>query len=210
MRSGGRNHLGVWLKIFVFAACAVGTVDRARATELVLKDGRVLRGKLAKVSGLVESPQATKPDGGGAIQSILMLDDELRRTFFSERLVAKVSPDENRQVEEKFSIRQRVLRSGPSIQSVGQPLRVEPFDEFGRRIFTMAAAKGPLDIIQGITELTPEWTKVEGISHVWDMRIATSSIPHNIAPENPPETDRSEETRALQEGCPVLSAKRAV
>ena len=43
--------------------------------------------------------------------------------------------------------------------------------------FSMRTAKGPLDIVQGITELTPQWTKVEGINHVWDMRMATSSIP---------------------------------
>ena len=56
-------------------------------------------------------------------------------------------------------------------------VRVQPFDEFGRRIFTMPHRQGPFDVVQGITELTPEWAKVEGISHVWDMRIATSSIP---------------------------------
>ena len=59
-------------------------------------------------------------------------------------------------------------------------MRIEPFDEFGHRIFTMATAKGPVDVIQGITELTPQWTKVEGIAHVWDMRIATSSIPRDV------------------------------
>ena len=59
-------------------------------------------------------------------------------------------------------------------------MRIEPFDEFGRRIFTMATAKGPVDVIQGITELTPQWTKVEGMTHVWDMRMATSSIPRDV------------------------------
>jgi predicted esterase/tetratricopeptide (TPR) repeat protein len=44
----------------------------------------------------------------------------------------------------------------------------------------MYTVKGPVDIIQGITELTPRWAKVEGITHVWDMRIATSSIPRDV------------------------------
>ena len=34
----------------------------ARGTEIVLKDGRVLRGKLGKVASLAESPQANQPD----------------------------------------------------------------------------------------------------------------------------------------------------
>ncbi len=149
----------------------------AWATEIVLKDGRLLQGKLGKVASLADSPQPNQPDGGNALQLISFLDDELRRTFFSDRLVREVRQEAGRQVEEKFAIRQRVMRAGSSIKTVGQPLRVSPFDEFGRRIFTMAMGRGPLDVIQGITELTPQWTKVEGISQVWDMRMATSSIP---------------------------------
>ena len=38
-----------------------------------------------------------------------------------------------------------------------------------------APFKGDVDVIQGITEITPQWTKVEGITYMWDMRIATSS-----------------------------------
>ncbi len=60
-------------------------------------------------------------------------------------------------------------------------LGVTPFDQFGRRTITIATVKGPMDVIQGITMITPEWTRVEGLSAgnniAWDMRIATSSIP---------------------------------
>ena len=48
------------------------------------------------------------------------------------------------------------------------------------RIFTIDTARGFVDVVQAITELTPQWTKVEGISHAWDMRIATSCIPRDI------------------------------
>lgn len=167
--------------ILVVAAILLGTVfgRTASGTELVLKDGRTLRGKLGRVAGLAESPQASQADGGGPLQLIILLDDDLRRTFLSERLVREVRQDENRQVDEMFGIRQRILRNGAAIKSVGQPLRITPFDEFGRRIFSMVTPKGSVDIVQGITELTPHWAKVEGISHVWDMRIATSSIPRD-------------------------------
>ncbi len=159
-----------------------------------MKDGRVLRGKLGKVSGLGEAPKPDQPDGEGPIQNILFLDDDLRRTFFSDRQVRETRQAENRQVDEKFTIRQRVARSGNAIKSVGEALRIQPFDEFGRRIFTMATGRGPVDIIQGITELTPQYAKIEGASHIWDMRIATSSIPRDslqklllkqVDPKNP-------------------------
>ncbi len=175
---GFRLLLNFW-RLSVAAVALTTILGTAGGTEIVLKDGRALTGKLGKVAGLAESPQAMKTDAD-RLQLIDFLDDNLRRTFFSDRLVREVRPDENRQLDEKFVLGQRVLRSGPSIKSVGQPLRIQPFDEFGRRIFTMSTFKGPVNVIQGITELTPHWTKVEGISHIWDMRIATSSIPGDI------------------------------
>jgi hypothetical protein len=168
-----RAALGMLLTL----GLCVGPTGTARGAEIVLKDGRVLRGKLGKVASLADSPDTAHPDSGAALQLIVFLDDELRRTFVSDRLVREVRQEENRQLEEKFAIRQHTVRSGSSIKSVGQPLRIQPFDEFGRRIFTMTTGRGPVNVVQGITELTPQWTKVEGISHVWDMRIATSSIP---------------------------------
>lgn len=168
--------------------------SQSDAAELLLKDGRILRGKLGKVSGLADLPKPISADSGAPIQNILLLDDDLRRIFVSERLLLEVLPNENRQIAEKFKIHQRVVRGGKAITSAGNPMRVQPFDEYGRRIFTMSGRRGPIDVIQGITELTPTWTKVEGISHVWDMRIATSNIPRDtlhkillkqINPKNP-------------------------
>lgn len=176
--NGARRWITPFAILLLLAAWA-GAAGAAWGVEIVLKDGRVLRGKLGKVASLADSPNTAHPDSSAALQLILFLDDDLRRTFFSERLVREVRHNEKRQLDEKFAIRQRVKRSGSSIKSVGQPLRIEPFDEYGRRIFTMATARRPVDVIQGITKLTPHWTKVEGISHVWDMRMATSSIPRD-------------------------------
>lgn len=160
--------------LLVWTACPA-----ALGTEIVLKDGRLLHGKLGKVASLAENLQTMKSDSPLAIQLIVLLDDNLRRTFLSERLVREVREEQNRQVDEKFAIRQRVQREGREIKIVGQPLEVQPFDEFGRRTFKMAAARGPISVVQGITELTPQWTKIQGLTHVWDMRIATSSIPRD-------------------------------
>jgi predicted esterase len=178
MRHIGRKRYWAWVGILLTLGVCGGATGIVRGEELVLKDGRVLYGKLGKSASLADSPDTAHPDSGAALEVIIFLDDELRRTFFSYRLVREVHREENRPLEEKFTIRQQVKRSGASIKSVGQPLRIEPFDEYGRRIFSMLTAKGPVDVIQGITELTPSWTKVEGIKPaVWDMRIATSSIP---------------------------------
>ncbi len=166
-----------FLSAILLAAAIFGAAcGRVSATEVVLNDGRVLYGKLGKTAGVAESPQASGTEGD-KLALIYFLDDGLRRTYFSQRQVREIRPEENRRIEETFSIHQRVLRTGPTVRGVGAPMRIDPFDEFGRRIFTMPTAKEPVHVIQGITELTPSWARVEGISHVWDMRIATSSIP---------------------------------
>ncbi len=47
----------------------------------------------------------------------------------------------------------------------------------------MMTDKGPLDVVQGITMVTPLWTRVEALASerrqtvVWEMRLATSAIP---------------------------------
>ena len=115
------------------------------------------------------------------MRQIVFVDDELRRTFFSQIQVQSVVPS---QVNlEKIRIEQRVAKGNRRIAAVGPIIRVTPFDEWGRRIFTMNTSGGAIDVIQGITEVTPVYTKVEGLaarsSYVWDMRIATSSIPRD-------------------------------
>lgn len=179
-----RKRLSAWLGTFLVAAAFVEPFGTAWAAEVdvPLKDGRVLRGKPGKTSGVAESPSAASPDND-KLQTIWFLDDNLRRTFFSDRLVDPVGirPDENRQVDEKFKISQRVVRSGQTVSSVGAALRIDPFDEFGRRTYTLNTPNGPLPVIQGITEITPQWTRVEGIkTYAWDMRIGTSTIPPDI------------------------------
>ena len=183
MQPRNLKRLGVWLNVVLWAACA-GIAVEAHGMEYVFKDGRILHGTHAKTSSLCEAPKnpdgsPSQADSGDAVENIVVLDDNLRRTFFYERLLREFHPEENRQVDERFSIRQHVARGGSSVKVIGQPLRIQPFDEFGHRTFSMMTAKGPVHIVQGITALTPQWTKVEGITHVWDMRMATSSIPRD-------------------------------
>lgn len=165
----GLIGLGIWL----------WGLQPIQAAVVVMEDGRVISGRLGPPLVSVGNIPRSAPEGD-AIPLILFLDDNLRRIFIPKRQVREVRQDEPGQVEEKFNIWQRVLRSGPSVQTVGPIVRIQPFDEYGRRIVTMATSRGNVDIIQGITELTPHWAKVEGISHVWDMRIATSTIPMDM------------------------------
>lgn len=165
------------LAALLIAAC--GSLPAA-AAEIVLKDGRVLRGRVGLAPGLAEKPQLARPEQGAPIpQLVVIIDDDLRRRFVPKRQIAEVREGVQGEVLEKFKIKQAVRDVGSRVQDVGVIERIEPFDEYGRRTFTMSSDKGPVAIFQGITEITPLWTKVEGLNYVWDLRLATSSIPRD-------------------------------
>ncbi len=166
----------------LFALVAMGFVlpSQAPAADILLNDGRLLSGKPGEIAGVAEVPKPPSPDGSGPLQRIGFLDDDLRRTFFPKRQIREIRQDDATRIIERYKIHQRIMRGGRTVQSVGPAIRIQPFDQYGRRIFTMQTLRGPENVIQGITEMTPTWAKVEGITHVWDMRIATSSLPPDV------------------------------
>lgn len=162
--------------LLALAAAPVG------AATVQLNDGRTLTGKIGETSGVAEStadPDA--PAGGVQVTPILIVDDGLRRTYVPKFFVREVLEEAD---DRPITIRlwQDEANHGLALGTVGRMLRVSPFDQYGRRIFEMQGPKGPISVVQGITEITPIYTRVRGLDaepsrYVWDMRIATSSIP---------------------------------
>ncbi len=182
MSRTGRTWLksSLWLAGLV-AGAWLGWAGWAPASTIVLKDGRRLRGSIGTVSGLADNPLSNKAASDTA--TITFVDDELRRVFIPTFRILRIEEADVGEVSEKIRIWQRVAKSGSKINRVGPIVKVGPFDDRGRRTFTMMSDKGPLDVVQGITQITPGWTKVEGLVTqkstplIWDMRINTSSIP---------------------------------
>ncbi len=159
----------------------------ATAAKVVHEDGRVLSGRIGLATGVAEDPNAApRTSGGVAVRPILILDDGLRRMFVPKARIGSIN-ETSRETLERISVPQPVAQSGHAIAGVGPAVGIEPFDKHGRRIFSMTTSKGQVDIIQGITEITPRYTKVEALggprpykSYVWEMRIATSGIPRDV------------------------------
>ena len=167
---------------FVVAACL--SAVPAAADRVELADGRVLEGSFVLLPGVATDPAAEAARGNPAGTPILACDDQLTRTMVSKRRVVKVEPSPAGLGLERIEIPQRVPENGRRVTAVGGVIETTPFDEFGRRVLALATATGRVDIVQGITQITPRWTSVEGIvtEHpvVLDMRIATSSIPRDV------------------------------
>jgi hypothetical protein len=174
---GGRRRSGLLL-----AAASMFAIS-ARADRVELTDGRVLEGRFARLPGVAVDPLGDS-DGPSGGESILMCDDELTRTMVAKRRVAKVDEAPLDPGMERIPIPQRVPEDGRRVAGIGSILSATPFDAFGRRILSLATASGRVDVVQGITEITPRWVRVEGIHTekplLLDMRLATSSIPRDV------------------------------
>lgn len=151
-----------------------------QATIVELKNGMRIEGVVGKLSSVGSDPTSGGSTGGVAVQLIVMIDDQLKRTFVSTYSVQDTQESEP-QPTERIKINQRVASSGNRVLVIGDSIRVSPLDKWGRRIYTMQTPKGPIDVIQGVTEITPHWTRLDGLvgerSYIWDMRMRTSSIP---------------------------------
>mgnify|MGYP001243328488 CR=1 FL=1 len=174
-----RHHQFGW---FVAALVLCGLAYPVSAATLLLKDGRALEGRYVEVAGVAENPLSPKATAGEvALTPLILLDDGLRRTIIHSSKIRQVlDQDSGRNV--RINIWQQVADRGGAVGRIGRATRVEPFDKYGRRTYEMQSTEGPLTIVQGITQITPLYTKVEGLMGgtrpiVWDTRIATSSIP---------------------------------
>lgn len=171
-------HRSLTLPLALAAATAVGAT-------LQLKDGSTLSGDIGQTAGVADDP--FKPDEGSGevpVTPILVIDDGLRRTFLHKTSVREVL-DQGAEPTVKIRVWQNVAERGASIGVVGQALRITPLDKYGRRMFEMPTPEGPIAVIQGVTEVTPVYTRLQGLvaeprSYLWDQRLATSGLPREV------------------------------
>lgn len=145
---------------------------------VTLKCGMTFEGSLAPIASIGGDPFKAASD----LERIVIIDNQLTRTFVGKSQIIKIDTPAATSPE-RIKVDQKVATAGRPIHSVGPILRNDPFDEWGRRIFSMASLQGNVDLVQGITEITPKWTKLEAIqgenSYVLTVRIATNSIPRD-------------------------------
>jgi len=175
-------HDGRWAA-GIAASLVILLAASALGTELVLKDGRILRGRTGETLGLAELNATGDAD---AIKQIVFVNDDFRITFVSRRQIKEARPDTSLENAEKFECnradRGRIGRSGrQQVVTVGPPAGpLKEFDAWGRRIYPMRTPGGVVNVVQIITELTPQYARVEALGLTWDMRIATSTLSDKI------------------------------
>jgi predicted esterase len=154
-------------------------VGAARGEVVTTRSGLRLEGAVVEVSGVADNPLRPRSDAGPVpVKPIVMIDDDLRRVFVPQRTIINIAPSETNKLERIF-LDQPVKRDGQRVAAMGTILRTTSFDDWGRRILTFAGGRqGQVDLVMGITEVTPVYTKVEGlVGGICDMRIRTTTIP---------------------------------
>ncbi len=121
--------------------------------------------------------------GSANSRSILVLDDGLRYTYVNKTPRNVIATRESLALADE----QIVLPSAGEASQSGKQvsinlLGVSSFNKYGRRTYAAMTSRGRIDVLQGITVLTPLFAKVEVLrtgsdDFAWDQRIATSTIP---------------------------------
>lgn len=133
--------------------------------------------RLPSLEALTMTDVASKP--------VVMIPDGLRYVFVAFNNVAEVSEPRPASFE-RIEIPQMVPSGGSVLGNAGPVIRRPPFDSHGRRVLTMASAQGPVNLLQGVTEINPRYVKVMGLGLIdgekykpiiSDMRFRTNSIP---------------------------------
>jgi len=182
-----RLRLLAWLLL-------AGWVTTAPAGEVRMRSGMVLTGSPRKLQSLT-----VKNDKQSQVPtfSVVMVETGAAWYFLPSKQIPDggLNLDSSLATREAFAIKQEKTNpKSQTLASVGQFAEVTPFDDHGRRRVTLNSAKGPVHIVQGITEITPDSIKLTGLTHHWEYGISTKAVPadvlenvlrHRISPENP-------------------------
>lgn len=177
-------------KAFLLSQIAIilltaSSLASAQNVAYTLRNGLLVEGLGGTVSQITINMAFDQTD-----RSIVMLDNGLKRTFFSKRDIANKGDSTLSNLE--IEIFQRV-NDGNDNRGNGTLLAVGKFDEHGHRTITVRipmknGGTQVVPVVQGVTKISPLWTEVQTLivdhklinTERWDMRLATSSIPTDV------------------------------
>ncbi len=158
-----------------------GQANSAQGAEIRLKNGMIISGKATPIQGLAQL-QAKTP-GPIPIYPIIMVDAGWQKIFVPTRQI----PDAEKTVGqpdlfpwEVFELKHHKTGKQQVLAQLGGFRNVTSFDEFGRRRLEILTQKGPENVIQGISRLTPKYALIDALTHQWESGVATSSLPTEI------------------------------
>ncbi|RLS53607.1 MAG: hypothetical protein DWH91_14025 [Planctomycetota bacterium] len=152
------------------------------ADTLILKNGLSFEGKavplneLAVYTSVNPHGKPTSPIGS----PFWLLDDQIRRYSFPGTRVGSIEKSEelSRLVRLKIPQKKTGQRVGPAI--IGGFSHVEPFNEFGHGMVQLTTSREKVNILLGITELGPDYSRIEGLEYDWSFARSTTSLERDV------------------------------
>jgi predicted esterase len=167
----------------LFGVGLIAANAQAIESYVLLKNGLMIGpGETGSVTGVDQSPnRAAALNGGINAKPITVVDDNLRMTFFRTTQVQSINNRaEPPTVLQTKNADLRASGTHPRVAAVQGAFGVTPFDDFGRRIYSLTTPNGPARIQQGITEVSSRYLRVEGLNSehptLWDMRLPLNAI----------------------------------
>ena len=167
----------LWVLVVV-SVIAIGLTQSASAGEVRLNNGMILEGRWAYLPGLGRLDLLRETVSPTSYRPVLMIDDGLRRYLVPKGQVENIDDAAGVTLnQEKFTLPQRTKTRDTKFGLLGSTRVVDGFDEFGRRTVEVQTARGPMKVVQGITQITPKHVQIEALTELdWQHAIATTSL----------------------------------
>lgn len=163
----------------VLAGAVIG--GPAAADDLLLKSGITLRGTVLKSAGLNSRTIGQNNRADVTAATYWMCDDGVRRYFVQRRQAPDViDADLTRGILFQLTHERRGSKGIPSTLGLYQKT---DFDKYGRRLIELQTPRGKEPVNQAITEIRPEYLKVESTDHNWVMGLDVTTIPPELLRE---------------------------
>ncbi len=166
--------------LFTWSAWAQPPVPTS--SRVTLSDGTMLGPGVLTQIGTISKNSMQLGQSETTSLSIYKMDDELRYTYFNQARLRSATPETVKEEEIVLPVASEA-QVGAGAFAIRQVLRVQQFNKHGRRIYTILGLRGPEDMLQGITHITPTYARVQTLKEKgvgfrpWDQRIGTTTIP---------------------------------
>ncbi len=157
-------------------------VGLSQSRQVRLVNGLTLEGGILELSSINADPFSAASKSEVETRPIWLIDNGLKRVYVYQHELVESHQPADAIAKAKISLWQPVGDGGRNVVVAGSVLKKSPFNSMGRREIQIQSEVGAVPVIQGVSELTAVYARLDslkGTNLVWDMRMATTSIPPN-------------------------------
>jgi hypothetical protein len=155
----------------------LGFAAFAPAHIIIMKDGFVLTGKVRQDQALIIDDASGTAFQAPKLDGFFMLDAGARLFIFSHRQVQHVD-------DKDVSSGLKFERPIPHLDHFNVPQgiyeNISPWDAKWDRVLTLSTPEGKAKIAQHLSQLTPQYARVEARSYKWIAYFATSELEPDV------------------------------